>query len=207
MTCEQKVKSDTLRHKVAGWPNICCVLTLSLCAVIVGLPNQPDTAVAQAVRFQEGQAVGPVTGWPIPRFVSIRPNRANVRVGPGGNYAVSWTFVRSGLPVEITAEFGNWRKIRDMDGDEGWIRHDLLAGRRMAVIAPWSDGDPVPARRSANENAGTRYLLEPGVVAQLDGCDGSWCQVSAAEEGQRWRGYIRQNALWGAYPEEAFDAD
>ncbi|MBV6656950.1 MAG: hypothetical protein KI785_04195 [Devosiaceae bacterium] len=164
-------------------------------------------AQAQAARVLEGVTVGPVTGFPLPRFVSIRPDRANVRVGPGGAYDIDFTFQRSGLPVEIIAEFGNWRKIRDMDGDEGWIRHDLLTGRRMAVIAPWSGGDPLPARGSPSDAAATRYLLEPGVLATLRSCDGNWCDVSAPEDRGRWRGYVEQSAIWGAYPDEQFDAD
>ncbi len=162
---------------------------------------------AQAPAIQNGITVGPVTGFPLPRFVSIRPNEANVRVGPGSAYDIRWTFVRAGLPVEITAEFGNWRKIRDMEGDEGWIRHDLLTGRRTAVIAPWSDGDPIPARRAADADASTRFLLQPGVLAEILECDGNWCEVNSANPQAQWRGYVRQTSLWGAYPDEAFEAN
>lgn len=163
-------------------------------------------ATAQAPAVQNGVTVGPVTGFPLPRFVSVRPSQANVRVGPGGAYDVEWTFVRSGLPVEITAEFGNWRKIRDMEGDEGWIRHDLLTGRRTGVIAPWSSGDPVPARRAPDTEAGTRYLLEPGVIGVLLGCDGQWCEIVSDDGPSHWRGFVRQTAVWGAYPGERFEA-
>lgn len=164
-------------------------------------------AHAQAPAIQNGVTVGPVTGFPLPRFVSIRPSEANVRVGPGSAYDIRWTFMRSGLPVEITAEFGNWRKIRDMEGDEGWIRHDLLTGRRTAVIAPWSDGDPIPARRAPSLEANTRFLLQPGVLAELIICDGLWCEVSSTDPQINWRGFVRQTSLWGAYPDEAFEAN
>jgi SH3-like domain-containing protein len=175
-----------------------------LLATIVGgaLP-----AHAQAPAIQNGVTVGPVTGFPLPRFVSIRPSEANVRVGPGRAYDIRWTFVRSGLPVEITAEFGNWRKIRDMEGDEGWIRHDLLTGRRTAVIAPWSDGDPIPARRAPSQDANTRFLLQPGVLGEILECDGTWCEVTSANPQVQWRGFVRQTSLWGAYPDEAFRAN
>jgi SH3-like domain-containing protein len=179
------------------------VFALALLALV--LPG--TSAQAQAPAIQNGVTVGPVTGFPLPRFVSIRPDEANVRVGPGGAYDVQWTFVRSGLPVEITAEFGNWRKIRDMEGDEGWIRHDLLTGRRTAVIAPWSGGDPVPARRAPDPDAGTRYLLQPGVLADIIECDGQWCEVESVDPQTPWRGFVRQTSLWGAYPGEAFEAD
>ncbi len=43
-----------------------------------------------------------------------------------------WVYTRAGLPVEITAEFENWRRIRDSEGAEGWVYHSLLSGRRTA---------------------------------------------------------------------------
>lgn len=187
----------------ANFMRFCLAVALVFC-VATGLPS---AAYAQAPQVENGITVGPVTGFPLPRFVSIRPSQANVRVGPGGAYDIRFTFFRSGLPVEITAEFGNWRKIRDMDGDEGWIRHDLLSGERMAIIAPWSEGDPIPARRAASPDANTRFLLEPGVLAKLLGCDVGWCEVESLDPLIDWRGYVRQNAIWGAYPDESFDAD
>ena len=181
------------------------VVAVALTLLALCLPVAP--AQAQAASIENGVTVGPVTGFPLPRFVSIRPSEANVRVGPGGAYDIQWTFVRSGLPVEITAEFGNWRKIRDMDGDEGWIRHDLLTGRRTAVVAPWSGGDPVPARRAPDSDAGTLYLLQPGVLADIVECDGQWCELESDGPPSPWRGFVRQTSLWGAYPGEAFEAD
>ena len=178
------------------------ILALLLLAAPAALTG---TAHAQAPQVRGGITVGPVTGLPLPRFVSIKPDEANVRVGPGGNYDIQWTFVRAGLPVEITAEFANWRKIRDQEGGEGWIRHDLLSGARMAVVAPWSDGDPLPARRSPAPDAPTRFLLEPGVLARLSQCDGTWCALEAPEGAENgWEGYVRQSAIWGAYPGEVF---
>ncbi|MEM1286433.1 MAG: SH3 domain-containing protein [Pseudomonadota bacterium] len=186
---------------VASW-SVLAVIALALTM----LGSSASVALAQAPAVQNGITVGPVTGFPLPRFVSVRPNEANVRVGPGGAYDVDWTFVRSGLPVEITAEFGNWRKIRDMEGDEGWIRHDLLTGRRTGVIAPWSSGDPVPARRAPDADANTRFLLEPGVIGTLIGCDGQWCELISDDPQITWRGFVRQTAVWGAYPGEQFEA-
>ena len=74
------------------------------------------------------------SGLPIPRFVSIKTDRVNVRGGPDKDHDVAWIYTRSGLPVEITAEFENWRRVRDSEGAEGWVYHSLLSGRRTAVI-------------------------------------------------------------------------
>src|SRR5438309_3705303 len=41
----------------------------------------------------------------VPRFVSLKADRVNVRGGPTKDHDVAWIFTRAGLPVEITAEF------------------------------------------------------------------------------------------------------
>ena len=78
--------------------------------------------------------VGP-SGLPIPRFVSLKAEKVNVRRGPSSDHPVAWVFQRKGLPVEIVAEFENWRRVRDSDGEEGWILQNMLSGKRTAVIA------------------------------------------------------------------------
>src|SRR5262245_49303027 len=61
-------------------------------------------------------AAGPKSGLPLPRFVSLKPDRVNVRGGPTRDHEVTFVYTRAGLPVEITAESDNWRRIRDWEG-------------------------------------------------------------------------------------------
>ena len=42
--------------------------------------------------------------------------------------------------MEIIQEFDNWRKVRDPEGNEGWILHSLLSGERTVIVAPWDKG-------------------------------------------------------------------
>src|SRR4051812_37980433 len=74
------------------------------------------------------------SGLPIPRYVSLKSDHVNVRAGPTKDNDIAWIYTRSGLPVEITAEFENWRRVRDSEGAEGWVYHSLLSGRRTAVV-------------------------------------------------------------------------
>ncbi|HKH69397.1 MAG TPA: SH3 domain-containing protein, partial [Reyranella sp.] len=66
------------------------------------------------------------SGLPIPRFASLRSDEVNVRTGPGPRYPIDWVFKRKAMPVEIVAEFENWRKIRDWQGASGWVHQSLL---------------------------------------------------------------------------------
>ena len=120
-----------------GWRSVAGVLAL-VCLVWSGQP-----AWSQAGRS---------TGLPLPRFVSLAADRVNVRFGPGRQYPVNWMFARKGLPVEIVAEFDTWRKIRDYDGEEGWIHVE------PAVESPHHHGDRRGARGAAHgehERAGS----------------------------------------------------
>src|SRR5215218_7889647 len=84
------------------------------------------------------------TGLPVPRFVSLKTDRVNLREGPSKDHRTAWVFQRAGLPVEIVAEFETWRRIRDAEGTEGWVLHSLLSGRRTALVMPRAKGDPQP---------------------------------------------------------------
>ena len=142
--------------------------------------------------------VGSVSGLRIPRFVSLKADRVNVRAGPNKDQDVRWVYTRAGMPVEITAEFENWRRIRDWEGAEGWVYHSLLSGKRTAVVVPTLKTDLVPLYESPSIVATVTARLQSGVLTQIRSCTGKWCEVS----GKNFSGYIMQDRLWGAYPNE-----
>ena len=143
-------------------------------------------------------ATGSVSGLPVPRFVSLKSDRVNVRAGPTKDQDVRWVYTRAGMPVEITAEFENWRRIRDWEGAEGWVYHSLLSGKRTAVVVPTLKNDLVPLYESPDAKSPETARLQSGVLGVLKSCTGSWCQFA----GKNFEGWIRQERLWGAYPNE-----
>ena len=144
---------------------------------------------------------GAVSGLPIPRFVSLKSDRVNVRSGPNKDQDVRWVYTRAGMPVEITAEFENWRRIRDWEGAEGWVYHSLLSGKRSAVVVPSLKDDLVPLYENPDVESEVAARLQSGVFIQIKSCTGKWCQVS----GKNFSGWIVQERLWGAYPNEKVD--
>lgn len=145
------------------------------------------------------------TGLPLPRFASLKSNKVNLRVGPGTDFKINWLYQRRGLPMEIIQEFDNWRKVRDPDGNEGWVLHSLLSGRRTVVIMPWEAGDRDKLSNlleSPERSAKLAARLEPGVVANVKSCTEQWCELQVTESGSNIEGYIEKNAVWGVYPDE-----
>ncbi len=146
-------------------------------------------------------ATGTASGLPIPRFVSLKSDRVNVRAGPNKDQEVRWVYTRAAMPVEITAEFENWRRIRDWEGAEGWVYHSLLSGRRSAVVVPKSKQDLVPIYQNSDSKGEVVARLQSGVLGALKSCSGSWCHIS----GKEFDGWIQQERIWGAYPNEKIE--
>lgn len=143
-------------------------------------------------------ATGSVSGLPMPRFVSLKADRVNVRSGPNKGQDVRWVYTRANMPVEITAEFENWRRIRDWEGAEGWVYHSLLSGKRTAVVVPALKKELVPLYAEADAESAVVAKLQAGVLGALKSCTGTWCEFA----GKGFDGWIRQDRLWGAYPNE-----
>ncbi|WDR01998.1 SH3 domain-containing protein [Devosia algicola] len=120
------------------------------------------------------------SGLPLPRFASTRSDPINVRVGPGTKYDVAWIYLKAGIPIEIIAEFDTWRKVRDVDGQTGWIHQNLLSGNRAAYVKAGGASGEVPMLSSAAPDASPRANLQDGLRVQLNECDGDYCQVTAS---------------------------
>jgi SH3-like domain-containing protein len=159
----------------------------------------PSSTITAAPAAPGGPTKG--SGLPVPRFVSLKAERVNVRVGPGEDYKVAWVFVKPGLPIEVIQEFDNWRRIRDSDGAVGWVFQSLLSGKRTAVVAPWQGGEPRPLRAADSEEARIVAYLEPGVLGDVERCRAGWCEIS----GKGFAGWIARDQLWGVYPDEDID--
>jgi SH3-like domain-containing protein len=138
------------------------------------------------------------SGLDIPRFVSLKSDKVYVRAGPGLRYPIKWIYKKDSLPIEVVQEFDTWRKIRDIEGDEGWVHQTLLSGKRTALVIeekgsvllrkPQTDGTPVA-------------ILEPKVIVVLEECSGAWCLAASGG----FKGWIERKSLWGVYPEEELE--
>jgi SH3-like domain-containing protein len=148
-------------------------------------------------------ATGSVSGLSLPRFVSLKSDRVNVRRGPDKDNDVSWVYTRAGLPVEITAEYENWRRIRDWEGAEGWVYHSLLSGRRTALVTAKAKtaSELIPIYESADPKGGVVARLQPGVLGTVKRCNDAWCRIV----GDGFDGWIPEERLWGVYPREDVD--
>jgi len=140
---------------------------------------------------------GRETNLPIPRYVSIKASEANVRRGPGLTHRIDWVFQRRHLPVQVTAEFGHWRRIQDIEGAGGWVHYSLLSGARYVLVTK----DFAALYKKPSPEARLIARAEAGVVARLGDCIDGWCKVSA----DRLSGWARREDLWGIAAGEVLD--
>src|SRR5207237_9917767 len=141
-------------------------------------------AVAQAQPQAQVQTspppAGTASGLPVPRFVSLKSDKVNMHIGPAKTYEVKWLYQRAGLPVEITAEFETWRRIRDADGTEGWVYHSLLSGKRTGMVLAKNPDDLVPVYEKSDVESAVVARLERGVVGTVKRCSDGWCAIKGA---------------------------
>jgi len=147
--------------------------------------------LAAVVGTARAAAVGEVTGLPVPRFVSLAAEVANLRLGPRRSYDVIAVYRRHGLPLMVLGEFDNWREVVDFEGERGWMHTSLLSGRRTVMIRD----ETAVLRRLPSAEGPANARLAPGVIAELLRCeaDASWCFVEV--EGRR--GWLPRARLWG----------
>lgn len=140
---------------------------------------------------------GPVTNLPLPRFVSMKAGEANVRRGPSLTHRIDWVFRHRDMPLEITAEYGHWRRVRDRDGAGGWVHYSLLSGVRTAQV----ETDMLDLHAKPDPAAMVMARLEMGVIARIERCAGAWCRLRA----DGYRGWAPRAALWGVGAEDLPD--
>ncbi|WP_421995968.1 SH3 domain-containing protein [Reyranella sp.] len=158
---------------------------VSLCLPVAAPSQAADKPATQQRRG---------SGLPLPRFASIKSDEVNVRTGPGSRYPVDWVFKRKNMPVEIVAEYDNWRKIRDWQGASGWVYQGLLSGKRSFIVA----AKPASLFKTPAASAEVVAKLEPEVVGEIRSCAGEWCRVRAGGV----TGWIKRTGLWGVYRSE-----
>lgn len=165
-----------------------------LLGLVVSVGAVPDPATAEDAG--DRSAVGRVTGYPLPRFVTLRSAEVNLRAGPGVRYPIVWIYRRKGFPVEIIEEFDTWRMVRDVDGDEGWVHESLLSGSRAVILRQDAELRGEPAATAA-----VTARAEAGHIAPLETCVASWCRVSASGA----VAWIEENRIWGIRQGEAYE--
>ena len=132
-----------------------------------------------------------------PHFVSLKQAEVNMREGPSPENKIRWVYHRKNLPVEVLAQYDVWRRVRDADGEIGWINANMLSRQRAAIVT----GKAQAMLRARSEaNADIVAKVEPGSVGLIKRCEAEVCELRF----EKVTGWVERARLWGVYPDEKF---
>ena len=141
---------------------------------------------------------GPVTNLDMPRFVSLKSNDVNLRIGPSINYPIELKYIQINLPVEIIDEFDVWRKIKDSENNIGWLHKSLIKGDRFVLTVNKIRSTKNIFNRPNGNQIG---IVEKNNILKLESCLENWCLVSH----QKIRGWVSKDFVWGVYETEVYN--
>jgi|GEM_PF-929715 len=157
--------------------------------VVEDLPKRMKSAPA----FYTVPAHKTPSGFPVPRYVSLKVGKANGRIGPSINHPVAWQYRRRGLPLIVVAETKRWRKVRDVNGDESWIYGPALSGERRAIAI-----FDTPLMSRDTEKSRVKAIALKGALVKIEECrDTGWCKFKSANG---LKGWGQSSQFWGAAP-------
>ena len=147
--------------------------------------------------FTQEPQKGQVTNLPIPRYVSLKVKEANARRGPSLSHKIDWIYKRQNMPLEIYAEYENWRRVRDFEGLGGWVHYTLLSGTRYVLVK----NELLEMSLLPSIDAQVIAKVPQHNIATLDKCNKDWCRI--IDDG--YKGWVPKNGIWGVYENELKD--
>ena len=139
--------------------------------------------------------IGKETGLEIPRYVSLKSDHANIRVGPSKNYPIEIKYIKKNYPLKVLDEYEEWRKVEDFNRNIGWIHKSLISGIRTGIVLS-NDNKNIKLLNTINGN----FIGEIGSrnIVFLEKCKIDWCLVSLGN----FEGWMDKNYIWGVKEKE-----
>lgn len=123
-------------------------------------------------------------------MVSIARGTVNMRASPGMDGAVRWELSRH-YPLKVLQRQGSWLKVRDFEGDVGWVATRLTS--RMPTMIVKAD------RANIRSGPGKRYRIvaqaEYGDLLKTKERRGRWVNVALPHKHKS--GWVARALVWG----------
>ena len=139
--------------------------------------------------------IGKETGLKIPRYVSLKSNDANIRVGPSKNYPIEIKYIKKYYPLKVIEEYEDWRKVQDFKNNIGWIHKSLISGTRTGIVLS-NDNKTIKLLNTLNGNVIGE--IGKGNIVFLEKCKIDLCLVSS----RNYKGWIDKKYIWGVKEKE-----
>ncbi|MFA6093505.1 MAG: SH3 domain-containing protein [Elusimicrobiota bacterium] len=153
-----------------------CAGLLILCAILASLPAAHRTWAEDSER----------------EYMSIKPEKVSIREEPGEKAKKLWVLWKYS-PVEVLSYRQDWARVRDVDGDTGWLKKSELS-HTATVAARRQDA---ALRSGPGKDKKTLWLLDRGYPLRVFSRQGDWLEVSDLDAASGW---MHVDDVWGAAP-------
>ena len=139
--------------------------------------------------------IGKETGLEIPRYVSLKSDDTNIRVGPSKNYPIEIKYIVKNYPLKVLEEYEDWRKVQDFKNNIGWIHKSLISGTRTGIVLS-NDSKNIKLLNTLEGNVIGE--IGKGNIVFLEKCKIYWCLISSGN----FKGWVDKKYIWGVKEKE-----
>lgn len=122
-------------------------------------------------------------------MVSVKSQTLNMREGPGTRHPVIWQLSR-GYPLQVVSRQADWLKVKDFEGDSGWVSRSLTAATPHHVVKA--------SKANLRSGPGTKYRVKGsmayGETLRTLQKQRQWVKVRHESLGEGW---VSRQLLWG----------
>ncbi len=134
------------------------------------------------------------SGKEIPRFVSLKHDKAYMRKGPSRDHPIEWVYIVKGLPLKVVSEYEVWRKVIDSNGTTGWMHHTQLSRNRIIEVT----SSNLELRKKPQLDSEVIAIAEVGALLNIERCDKTWCRLSH----ETFKGWALRDGYYGLLENE-----
>jgi len=123
------------------------------------------------------------------KFLSLKNDEVNLRLGPSFEYPVKLTYNKKYLPIIILDKSETWVKIKDFESNSGWIHISQLSKRQTAIN--YKNNSILFKKPTIYSKPIAR--LETGRLVLINKCKLKWCKITSGD----FNGWLNKKYLWG----------
>ena len=127
----------------------------------------------------------------LPKLVSVKTSKANLRYGPGKNYPIKLIFIKKNIPLLVIDKFDHWRKVLTSKNIVGWIHKSQLTMKYRSIILKRDY-----LRRKPQLSSEKIAFLYDNVNVSVVKCKLYWCKITLKTK--KFSGWYIKKYLWGS---------
>lgn len=123
-------------------------------------------------------------------LVSVRNPTVNLRAAPSTDAQILFR-LSQGYPLQVLERRGNWLRVQDFEGDQGWIARSVTANVPHHIVK----GTRVNLRSGPGTNHAIVGTVNYGEVLRTVRRQGNWVLVQ--NPNGRGNAWVASNFVWG----------